>query len=439
MASQIPDRCSSEKAVTGIMKLTVILAVLIAIASLACSNIDSTPAESNPNIHATVHGKEVQLPKHIEIPKYMDGVWLCIDESAPLVDDLSTEKPEDYRCSVTIQYTDEFAIVKSNGIPNHDYESGLGCCAREVGYEWRIPLKPELAESATYVPERGPIAVSVNGVPFFGPEEGPGGDAVALHFGYFEEDRQAIELGVCGGHSGPGNMFHYHYDANCIHWHAEEGETMYDYNLDSQRTLSTHSKIVGFALDGYAIYGYSGWNDEGEVVEMTSSYRLKDGADGSGGIDDYEYIKDLGTLDSCNGIFSETPDWPEGIYHYHTTMLNGEGGIGFPYFINCYAGELPSDNGNGDEEDPCAGGPPDGDVWGPGVGPPPEGCDAGPPPGGGQGQSSEALPVISPWFKTPPNSGAIVISLLAMAVVAANGLRESAYPEVSRDPVGTTL
>jgi len=37
------------------------------------------------------------------------------------------------------------------------------------------------------------------------------------------------------------------------------------------------------------------------------------------------------------------------------------------------------------------------------------------------------------------NSGAIVISLLTMAVVAANGLRESAYPEVSRDPVGTTL
>ena len=53
---------------------------------------------------------------------------------------------------------------------------------------------------------------------------------------------------------------------------------MYDYNLESRRNLSTHSKIVGFALDGYSIYGYTGWNDDGEVVEMTSSYRLKEGA-----------------------------------------------------------------------------------------------------------------------------------------------------------------
>jgi hypothetical protein len=164
------------------MKLIVILTVLITIVALACSTTDSTPAEFDPNIDATVDKKEVQPLHHINIPKYMDGVWLCTDANAPLVDDLSTEQPEGYRCSVTIQYTDEFAIVKSNGIPNHDYESGLGCCAGEVDYEWRIPLKPKLAASATYAPERGPIAISVNGVPFFGPEESSGGDAVALHF-----------------------------------------------------------------------------------------------------------------------------------------------------------------------------------------------------------------------------------------------------------------
>ena len=48
-------------------------------------------------------------------------------------------------------------------------------------------------------PDRGAVAIGVNGVPIFGPEEGPGGDAVALHFDYFNEDRQPIELGlVCG-------------------------------------------------------------------------------------------------------------------------------------------------------------------------------------------------------------------------------------------------
>ncbi|MBT5639511.1 MAG: YHYH protein, partial [Euryarchaeota archaeon] len=175
-----------------------------------------------------------------------------------------------------------------------------------------------------------------------------------------------------------------------------------------------------FALDGYSIYGYTGWNDEGEVVEMTSSYQLKDGADGSGGINDYEYIQGLGTLDACNGIFSETPDWPEGVYHYHTTMFNGDGGIGFPYFINCYAGELPSGDDSGDDdEDPCAG---HGETWGPGIGPPPDGCGGGPP----GGQSSEGGLIAIPWSSNPPNIGLIIISVLMMAVIYRYS-RESAF------------
>jgi hypothetical protein len=125
-------------------------------------------------------------------PEYMRDVWLCTSSDMKTVDDLTTSDVEDYRCFVTVEYTEQFAIVRSNGIPNHDYESGLGCCAAEVDYEWRIPLKPELASSVTYAPERGAVAISVNGVPFFGPEEGPGGDAVALHFEYFVEEIDSL-------------------------------------------------------------------------------------------------------------------------------------------------------------------------------------------------------------------------------------------------------
>ena len=35
-------------------------------------------------------------------------------------------------------------------------------------------IKTNLASSVTHGPERGAVAISVNGVPFFGPEEGPG-------------------------------------------------------------------------------------------------------------------------------------------------------------------------------------------------------------------------------------------------------------------------
>ena len=98
-------------------------------------------------------------------------------------------------------------------------------------------------------------------------------------------------------------------------------------------------------------------------------------------------------------------------------MFNGEGGIGFPYFINCYAGELPSSDGSGgDDDDPCAG---HGETWGPGIGPPPDGCGGGPP----GGQSSEGGLIAIPWLKNPPNSGLIFISILMLATVTRYSFR----------------
>jgi len=274
-------------------------------------------------------------------------------------------------------------------------------------------------------PERGAIAFAVNGVAIYGPEDGPGGDAVAGQEGAYEEDRQHVWLGLCHGHSGPGGEFHYHADGNCMHWHPEGEQTWLNYSMESSRTVTEHSPIVGFALDGYPIYGFVGWDDDGEVVEMTSSYRLKDGETGYNGIDDYEYVAGMGDLDACNGQWGPTPDYPEGIYHYHSTWYNGEGGIGFPYFILCYQGVVE------EGDDPCAG---FGETWGPGIGPPPEGCEGGPG-GGGQGQSTSTNSLIAiPKDRPPPISGAG----LALFVVAAVGIRVLASVEVALDRVGTT-
>ena len=366
---------------------------------------------------------------------------LCDEDQVPVVDDYSTDHQDNHMCDLSFVIEDANITISTNGLPNHDFESTLGCCASAQSNSYTIPLTPTddpncnptiSSDGCVMAAIRGSIAFTVTGVAIYGPEDGPGGDAVALEEGAYEQEdgEQPVDLGVCHGHSGPGGEYHYHADANCIHWHVPEGETMYDYNLNSQRNLSTHSKIVGFAFDGYSIYGYTGWDDDGEVVEMTSSYQLKDGENGSGGIDDYEYIQGLGTLDACNGIFSATPDWPEGIYHYHTTMVNGDGGIGFPYFINCYAGELPSDAGGGDDgDDPCAG---HGETWGPGIGPPPDGCNPGPP----GGQSSENGLIATPWFSNPPNSGMILMSLLVLVTIIGYFSRESAFDSIFPNLVG---
>jgi len=96
----------------------------------------------------------------------------------------------------------------------------------------------------------------------------------------------------------------------------------------------------------------------------------------------YEYIDVMGDLDVCNGHFGPTPDFPQGIYHYHSTIENGIGEMGFPYFLICYHGEVPdTGNNGGGGDDPCSG---YGETWGPGIGPPPAGCGGG----GGQGTQS---------------------------------------------------
>ena len=300
------------------------------------------------------------------VPEYMRNVWLCTNGSAPGVDDLTTNQSENNRCVVEVEYTDEFAVVTSNGIPNHDYESTLGCCAAEIDYEWKIPLSPQNAQSVAYAPERGAVAVSVNGVPFFGPEDGPGGDAVAFHHGYYEEDRQQIVLGLCGAHSA-GTVFHYHFDGNCVHWHPEEqGKNWIDWMMDLVRS-DEPSPVIGFAFDGYPIYGPFGYGVSGNLQEMRSSYRLKEGNNGYGGIDDWEYVPGLGDLDECNGISSPIRGISGDIYHYHSTKMSGSGDIGFPYFILCYSGVPETSNyGQGGGQGPggAAGG--QGAVGGPG-------------------------------------------------------------------------
>ena len=277
------------------------------------------------------------------LPGYLKNVWDCIDGDV-IVSDLTSRGDDSLVCHVEVSYTDTEVIIRSNGIPPHDFESTIGCCATEQNSVWRIPIVPTEDTDGEYTSaaERGPIAFTVAGVAIYGPEEGSGGDAVANEHGYYTETRENVDLGLCGGHAGPGGQYHYHFDANCLHWHSPgEDVDWTEYDFDDLLG-DEHSELIGFAFDGYPIYGSFGWDNDkygGDVREMISSYRLKSsGGQGYNGIDDWEYIEGLGDLDECNGHFAPTPHDPEGFYHYHSTMKNGDGRIGFPYFLLCYHG-----------------------------------------------------------------------------------------------------
>tara|TARA_B100001093_G_scaffold2499_4_gene2512 strand:+ start:5442 stop:8339 length:2898 start_codon:yes stop_codon:yes gene_type:complete len=279
-----------------------------------------------------------------------------------------------FKCIISVTSTSTSMTATANGIPNHNWISAFGP-GDEQSHTWQIPLNPVNDTTGGHnsancpasngrwecAADRGQIAVASNGVPIFGPEEGPGGDAVALDFFYFTEDRQPIDLGYCGAHAGPTGV-HYHWDAMCQYWVPENGQTMVDYDwslIDSNQ----HSPIIGWSFDGYPIYGMYTWNENGVVQGMKSSYeidRTSDGGDqGYNGIDDWTYVDGMGDLDECNGRFGATPEYPDGTYYYVSTPLSGstktvvdtngdtQPMIGFPYFLLCYHGIADDSNAGG--------------------------------------------------------------------------------------------
>jgi hypothetical protein len=124
-----------------------------------------------------------------------------------------------------------------------------------------------------------------------------------------------------------------------------------------------HSPIIGYALDGYPIYGPYGQNG----ARQRSSYQLRKIADRRtlpSGLDlppaqegppigamfplgtfaeDYECVPGSGDLDCHNGRFAITPEYPQGTYAYFVST-NSSGKLTFPYLIGrTYAGAYTPD------------------------------------------------------------------------------------------------
>ena len=170
---------------------------------------------------------------------------------------------------------------------------------------------------------------------------------------YFE----GPSLDSCGAHPPPFGEYHTHATPACLM------ETAGDDGSD-------HSPILGWSYDGFPIYGpwgYANVDGSGGVERMESSWQVRnitqrthyaDGTDVANGPsvaaiplgayqEDHEYVNDLGDLDEYNGRFSVTPEYPEGVYHYHVTTDADGNGV-FPYVIGIeYYGSVETANTTG--------------------------------------------------------------------------------------------
>ncbi len=221
---------------------------------------------------------------------YQDGVRY-VDLFSYHTKDSNKDGIDEIRAS----HDSQCIIIDSQGYPNHPTaafpNSGNPNSIRVQNFRFRIPIEPKLAGSITRLP-MGSIGTALNGVVFFNPFEVQGMNAVE---GYSE-----VWLDSCCGHPQQTGVYHYHKYPSCV---------KSPFSDDGKQ----HSPIIGFAFDGFPIYGPY---EEAEVM-----------------------AKDLAgdrALDACNGHRDEQRG-----YHYHVTPNR------FPYIIGGYAGVVETSNNRG--------------------------------------------------------------------------------------------
>ena len=150
----------------------------------------------------------------------------------------------------------------------------------DLDIDFHLPAVPVMASQPSCLP-LGPIGLMLTGNVFFNALDAVGRDAVA------HEIQDA-----CEGHPERSSLYHYHNLSICLEA-SEEGDG--------------HSDLVGYAFDGFGIFGRRG--EDGRFLTNAE-------------------------LDECHG-HTHTVDWDGGareIYHYHGTWE-------YAYTLGCFRGE----------------------------------------------------------------------------------------------------
>ncbi len=196
--------------------------------------------------------------------------------------------------TVSVSFADGTLRFVSDGIPNHERQAEYAVPTAGVrvpdassavaiadptvaqNYDFTITTTPVLADEPTST-SLGTIGVMISGAALFNPYEGDGSTvATASNFTVLNDAGQQVAfLDACNGHPTPMGAYHYHALPKCITAIVDED--------------GGASHIIGVAFDGFPIYG----DRAIDGTQLTTA-----------------------DLDECSGIFSPTPEFPDGIYHY---------------------------------------------------------------------------------------------------------------------------
>ena len=249
----------------------------------------------------------------------LNGLVFYAAQAATTVKSVSTVtsiKSASWNPTVKLTYSKSTVLMQPTGIPNHSRDpyyavpnAGVvvpnATTARIITdptkaqtYKFTIPTTPKYSSSVTST-TLGSIGVMISGAVLYNPFEGDG-KSVAMANNFTITNSAGITASFvdkCAGHPTPDiGAYHYHGLPNCVTAKVDK--------------ISKPSHIIGFALDGFPIYG----DRDIKGKQITAK-----------------------NLDQCNGVISATPEFPKGIYHYvllSTTDARSS--------IACFHGEVDS-------------------------------------------------------------------------------------------------
>jgi hypothetical protein len=272
-----------------------------------------------------------------------------------------------------VEFSATSAYVSTKGIPSYPtgpFQDNNPSQATDQAAIFKFPLNPVVNSGTKTATTGGNIGVFINGVALFDYRDGvawnpttnalcggpgnpmcPGGpmatqawnrDAIVAERGGFD---------CAKGHPAMGN-YHHHQNPSAFKLDLNVVSTvcnLYDadglYRIDSTK----HSPLLGFAYDGFPIYGayaYKNLDGTGGIVRMKSSYQLKTATTRTNGPavaapytngyfrEDYEFVANAASdyLDIHNGRICKTPEYPNGIYCYFATV-DARWNSTYPYVV----------------------------------------------------------------------------------------------------------
>jgi hypothetical protein len=326
--------------------------VVLVLASLTGS------AQTNPIITKWLQNTTNIMGRH-----YVNG------NSTPIQDNVQANVQ-------TVQYSTNWVYVSATGIPAYitgPFLDGNPSLATAQNGIFKMPLNPAQNTGTPTPTNAGNIGLFINGVALFDYRDGvswknstnalAGGPLGGTGDGVWNRDAIVAEKGgfdCSKAHPAMGN-YHHHQNPSAFNLDKLVISTVCNlYPSDGLYVIDSmvHSPLLGFAYDGFPIYGAYGFKNTdgtGGVVRMKSSYAKRiitartHYADGTDVIDgpaisatypigyfreDYQFIThtEPDYLDVHNGRFCITPEYPAGIYAYFTTV-DSNWNSAYPYAV----------------------------------------------------------------------------------------------------------